>query len=108
MSKPRPPAIAPEGGCARLSCCIPFCRRTFRFDKTLTPWPPGSIVMCGKHWRTASNGFRRIDRRLRRLKRKAEQRLPPDLALVAYLSRRINDNWDRARKEITERAAGIA
>ena len=109
-TKPIAPAIAPPGGCERLGCCIPFCRRTFRQDKKLTPWPAGSVIMCGKHWRTAPLELRQRDRHLRRLIKKIERLVPnPKARRMHDRVRRWHDqNWFRAEKIINERAAGIA
>lgn len=104
--KPTYPAVG-DGVTVRLACCIPHCRRTFRNDKKLTPWPEGMITMCGPHWRSGPPHLRLIDRKLRRLLRKVERMMPRRPKLAAYLSHRINLNWDRAQKAITERAMGI-
>ncbi len=99
-----------DGVTARLACCIPYCRRTFRQDKKLTPWPKGQVIMCGKHWRTAPADLRARDRQLRRLLRKVERLLPSGKRRrMRWIVARWHDqNWHRARLAITERAAGIA
>lgn len=107
--KPTYPAEG-DGVTVRLSCCIPHCRRTFRNDKNGTPWPKGSIIMCGKHWRTAPAELRQRDRKLRRLLRKVERLVDVKKGrrLWRVVARWHNQNWHRARQIITERAAGIA
>lgn len=101
--KPVVPAIAPPGGCERLSCCIPFCRRTFRNDKKLTPWPEGMETMCGKHWRLGSVVFRRRHSRLMRLYKRG-----PSDAIRFQIFIMLERLWDRIKKQATERAGGIA
>ncbi|HTE38026.1 MAG TPA: hypothetical protein VK630_15910 [Reyranella sp.] len=92
----------------RLACCVPFCRRTFRQDKAGTPWPEGSQVICGKHWRLASATMRRRYSRLKRLHARGitsrHGRRPYHLN-VAYVVRRC---FERIVKQAIERAAGIA
>lgn len=107
--KPSYPAEG-DGVTVRLACCIPHCRRTFRNDKKLTPWPKGSLVICGKHWRTAPADLRQRDRRLRRLARKAERLMPgrKQRRMCAIVWRWHRQTWDHARTIITERALGIA
>lgn len=109
-AKPLPPTISPTGGCLRLACCIPFCRRTFRNDKKGTPWPEGSLVICGKHWRSGPGDLRRRNRELRRLHRRVRRLLDTRKRsrLEAVVSRWESDNWNRIRLAIVERAAGIA
>lgn len=109
MTKPAWPVVAPEGGCERLACCIPFCRRTFRNDKKGTPWQAGMEVMCSKHYQTAPLDLRQRDRQLRRLLRKAERLLNGRKRHV--LGRRIVTwQWEcfaKIKLAVTERAAGI-
>lgn len=107
--KPAYPAEG-DGIAVRLACCIPHCRRTFRQDKRETPWPEGSIIMCGKHWRTAPADLRERDRRLRRMLRKIERLVPGGKRrrMWSVVARWHDQNWHRARLIITERAAGIA
>lgn len=106
MTQPRPPVTAPEGGCARLSCCIPFCRRTARVDKAGTPWSPGSEVICGNHWRLI-NASRR--RRYQKLKRMVENRKGKLQGVVAdRIEALLLTEWARLKVCATERAAGIA
>jgi hypothetical protein len=107
--KPAAPVIAPEGGCPRLACCIPFCRRTFRNDKASTPWPKGSEVMCGKHYRLAPLELRQRDRKLKRLVRKID-RLMNGRKRFALRCRVIDWQWqcfNKIKQAVTERAGGI-
>lgn len=41
----------------RISCCVPFCRRTTRNDGTFSEW------ICGKHWRLVSRKAKLFKRR---------------------------------------------
>lgn len=98
-----------DGECVRLSCCVPFCRRTFRNDKKGTPWPKGSTIMCGKHWRTGPADLRRRDKELRRLLRKIERLMDVKKArrLWRIVARWHDQNWHQCRRAIVERAVGI-
>lgn len=100
------PPIAPEGGCPRLACCIPFCRRTFRQDKKGTPWAEGMEVVCGRHWRLVSRDRRRRYSKLLKLYRNKKGTLQGDTAdrIVDIL----NAEFERLRKIMTEAAVGIA
>ncbi|CAB4167976.1 hypothetical protein UFOVP860_74 [uncultured Caudovirales phage] len=99
---PTAPVIAPEGGCLRLACCVPFCRRTFKNDKVGTPWLEGSRVICGKHWRMGNATARRRHSRLSRLQKRG---------IIVRKAGQIEDMlhalWDRILKQATEAAAGI-
>lgn len=107
--KPTYPAVG-DGVTVRLACCIPHCRRTFRYDKGGNPWPQGHIVMCGQHWRSGPADLRARNRTLRRLLRKArrlmnaEQRIRLELRLMEWENR----SWDRVKDAVIERAMGIA
>ena len=100
------PIIAPEGGCARLACCVPFCRRTFKSDKAGTPWAEGSEVICGKHFRLINVGRRRRYSGLKRryLTRKGTLQGP----LGERLARILEEEWARLKVIAIEAAAGIA
>lgn len=103
--KPTAPAIAPEGGCVRLACCVPFCRRTFRNDKNQTPWPEGSEVICGKHWRLIDRDRRRRYDKLKRLFKNKRGTLQGKLA--DYIHERLGREWERLKTVAIEAAAGI-
>lgn len=99
--KPTAPVIAPEGGCLRLACCVPFCRRTFKNDKVGTPWPKGSRILCGKHWRLGSATLRRRHSRLSRLQKRGIVRKEGQIEGMLYAL------GERILKQATEAAAGI-
>jgi hypothetical protein len=103
--KPVVPAVAPPGGCERLACCIPFCRRTFRNDKRGTPWPEGSHVICGKHWRLGSAIVRRRYSRLKRLHTRGP--VNQHGSIRPKLERMMSACFDRVVRQATERAGGI-
>lgn len=110
-SKPTAPAIAPVGGCERLACCIPHCRRTFKQDRAGTPWPEGMEVMCGKHFRMASDDLRARRRKVRKLWRKAmalAEGTPHREQMLSVLARWDADLWQLGKIQVTEKAAGIA
>lgn len=99
------PAVAPEGGCERLACCVPFCGRTFRNDKKGTPYPEGSEVICGKHWRLLSRDRRRRYSRLLRLYKGRKGTLQG--ALAERICRLLNEEFDRMKAIAIERAGGV-
>lgn len=109
MGRPTYP-VEGDGETIRLSCCIPHCRRTFRFDKNYKPWPKGDTVMCGAHWRTAPAHLRARDKMLRRTLRRVDRLMDAKqrYKLGRIVVRWINQNWERARVAIVERAMGIA
>lgn len=106
--KPTYPAEG-DGVTERLACCIPHCRRTFRNDKKLTPWPEGTWVMCGKHWRSAPRDLilreRRLRRTLRRIRTLKDQKRREGLENVVW--RWLDALWNKIRTAATERAMGI-
>lgn len=94
----------------RISCCVPFCRRTIKCEG------PGNYEwICGKHWMLISPTLRRRKYRLFRLYR----RLFGDNGYWAYpagspkrleavrLDRLCDKAWDRCKAVAIERAAGI-
>lgn len=99
------PAVAPEGGCARLACCIPFCGRTFRRDKSGAPWTEGSQVMCGKHWRMISKARRARYTKLHRLWKNKKGHLQGDMA--DRIVRMLYAEFERFKVIATEAAGGI-
>ncbi len=104
MTTERPPVVG-DGQAVRLTCCIPFCRRTFRNDKNGTPWPEGSEVICGKHWRLISRDRRRRYARLRRIFDGKKGKLPGPLA--DRIGRILWAEFERFKKIATEAAVGI-
>lgn len=84
---------------ARLSCCVPFCRRTTRSDNPSVEWPDDAWI-CGPHYRAVPA----IDKVVRRRARRALRRTPDDAqALARYLrlSRRVT-------RKALEAAGGLA
>lgn len=97
----------------RLSCCVPFCRRTSRNDEGHREW------VCSKHWplvsRSAKAAWRTAKKRVRAIVRSKPEyleywKLPPGspgrLSAVS-MWRRLNHAWDKCKREAIERAAGI-
>ena len=76
----------------RLSCCVPFCKRTTtrtEFDE----W------RCGVHWRLIDKDKRRVyGRHLRRWRRYGSTAYGPAAARI----------WSRLRGQAIQRAAGLA
>lgn len=106
--KPTYPAIG-DGVTIRLACCVPHCRRTFRNDKQYTPWPKGSSVICGDHWRRGDLALRHSWKAAHRLYRKASRMVPSKRQ--RFLCRKLTDichaRYDRVVKSAIERTMGI-
>jgi len=92
----------------RISCCVPFCRRTFRKLDHVE-------VVCGKHWRLVSPVLRRRKAKLYRMYRKrfgdkGYWEFPPgsEKRIEAIrLDRLCGEIWKRCRNQAIERAGGI-
>lgn len=93
----------------RISCCVPFCRRTCRNDEGYVEH------LCGKHWRLA-------DKHLRRRRGKIERRYRRRFGNTGFweypagsserieavrLWRLLDRLWERCKKQAIERAVGI-
>lgn len=93
----------------RISCCVPFCRRTFKNDEGCTE------VICGKHWRLAAPHLRRRKTKLFRLYRKRFGDTPfweypagsPKRLEAVKIDRLCDRAWKICKKQAIERAAGI-
>lgn len=98
----------------RLHCCVPFCSRTTRPERGFTEW------VCGKHWPLVSRRRKRAysltKRRVRKIVAKRPEyreywKLPPGSpSRISAVSvwRRLDDAWDRCKREAIERAGWIA
>ena len=69
----------------RISCLVPFCRRT---TKRIAAWDEW---ICGNHWRA-------VDPKLKAIKRAAKRMRRSKLAGLI---------WERCRRQAIERAAGL-
>jgi hypothetical protein len=95
----------------RISCVVPFCRRT----ADATKYSPDTEIICGKHWRMASATLRRRRGRLQRQYRRRFGDNPfwkypagsPQRIDAVRLAQMIHDLWDRCRRQAIERAAGL-
>lgn len=81
---------------ARISCIVPFCRRTVAAAKIA----PFAEHICPDHWKLVG---RRVKWIRRRLKAKAE-RIGWNPAMQVLEAR----TWARAKRQAIEGAAGIA
>lgn len=96
----------------RLSCCVPFCRRTRRMEDGMKP---ETEWICGKHWPLVSKTLRRRDSKLlRRYVRKfgrndfwQYQAGSPERIEAVRLARLLEKSWQRCKAQAIERAAGI-
>lgn len=97
----------------RLSCCIPFCRRTTKAEYGFHEW------ICGPHWRMVPARLKARRRLARRLARRAEARFRH--LYVAQGKRFAEAQWQRVEaaralahqlwircKEAAVQSAGIA
>lgn len=91
----------------RISCCIPFCRRTTKHE--CQEW------ICGKHWPLVPRHMRRRDSKLvrlylRRYGKTSFWQMPagsPQRIAAIKLSRICETSWTACKKQAIERAAGI-
>jgi len=79
---------------ARITCCVPFCRRTTRNDEAFVEW------ICGDHWKLADKPRRRV---WGRVKGRWRRYGPP--AAAPYIEHRL---WASLKRQAIERAVGIA
>lgn len=75
----------------RISCCVPFCRRTYHNREGFSEW------LCQPHWSTTGSLARRVYRRRVR-KAKADPK---------YDAKYPNAMWQVLKKQAIERACGI-
>lgn len=93
----------------RISCCVPFCRRTFKNDEGHTE------VICRKHWRLASPYMRCRKTKFFRLYRKRFGETPywqypagsPQRLEALRIDKICERIWKACKKQAIERAAGI-
>jgi hypothetical protein len=75
----------------RITCCIPFCRRT-RANPGFSEW------ICGDHWRAVPKARRRVYGRLKRTWRRFHD---------GRDGVRADRVWNRLKHQAIEAAAGI-
>jgi hypothetical protein len=78
----------------RMSCCVPFCRRTRKDDGRFSEW------ICPKHWKP-------VPTRLKALKKACDRRVRSTLGLAHEERERANRIWDRCKRAAIEAAGGI-
>lgn len=97
----------------RLSCCVPFCRRTRGLRKGETSLP--SEWVCGMHWRMVPKKHRaRLSQAYRWYRRRFGDNgywtYPPGSALrisaIRY-SKHWQNCWDRCKRAAIETAGGL-
>jgi hypothetical protein len=97
----------------RISCCVPYCRRTHHNRERFSGW------ICAKHWalvsRSTKTALRVNKRRIRTVLRQRPEyaeywKMPPGsprrLRAVAMWARH-DQIWQTCKAEAVERAAGI-
>jgi len=93
---------------ARIRCCVPFCRRTFKADGA-------TEVICGKHWRAVPAEVRQAKYyAYRSYKRRFGDNgwwiYPPasqERIECSAAHRRCHDAWERCKRAAIEAASGI-
>lgn len=75
----------------RISCCVPFCKRTKRKEEGYSEW------ICQKHWSLVPAGRRRAYRRIRRQLRQRHE----------HWNARADRIWSRLKKVAIERSMGL-
>lgn len=82
----------------RISCQVPFCRRTLRNDEGFLEW------VCPKHWplvpREMKARLRSVKRRVRKLQDRPEA--------YARALKLLDQTWARCRDTAIERAGGFS
>lgn len=91
----------------RLTCLVPFCRRTRGQRKGEPPIKPGEQWVCGSHWRHVAKTKKVRRRRIRKLLVKAQAQPNRDRAILR-LRRMYWALWAEMVAEAIEAAAGIA
>lgn len=85
----------------RISCCIPFCKRT-RGDRKGDPITEGMEWMCGDHWQFVPARLKRRRAKVRRIEKRH-----PDPCIL-FRSEEVDARiWAVCKAAATERAAGI-
>jgi hypothetical protein len=99
----------------RISCIVPFCRRTAPAEKY-----DGCEIICARHWRSISRDTRAFkayaERRHRKLFRRWQKAVTAGDDVTALRLAHILDKtfatcnraWARCRREAIEAAVGIA
>lgn len=93
----------------RLSCCVPFCRRTRHNHEGFSEW------ICGDHWRLVPPLLRKRKAKMFRLYRRrygnnsfwAYPGGSPNRLGAVKLDRLCDKVWKACKKAAIERAAGI-
>lgn len=91
----------------RLTCCVPFCRRTRK--------PGPSEWICSVHWPMVSTTTRRRKAKVYRMYRREFGREPywtfpagsRERIRAVRLDRLCGKIWDRCKREAIERAVGL-
>lgn len=85
----------------RLSCCVPFCKRT-RGDRKNDPLRPGMEWLCQDHWKLVPARIKRRRAKIRRIETKTD-----DQCVAWRCEDADNRAWDICKRYAIERAAGI-
>lgn len=75
----------------RITCCVPFCRRTYRNDKDFREW------ICHKHWPLAGRRLRWLYAAWKRRRRRGHPEAPA----------KCRELWERCKARAIETALGL-
>lgn len=82
----------------RLSCRVPFCRRTAKQERL----PSADEWLCAVHWPLVSKTIKRRRAKIRRMLSKTFD--PDRIGRLHYADHLL---WSQAKKQAIERAVGI-
>lgn len=97
----------------RITCCIPYCKRTLRNDKGYKEW------ICGKHWPLVPRTSKSDYAREKRIARKIVARKPlyrewwkypggsSDRLAAIRMWKKLDETWERCKQQAIEAAMGI-
>lgn len=85
----------------RLSCCVPFCKRT-RGDRKNDPLTSGMEWLCQDHWKLVPARLKRRRAKLRRIEKRSN-----DLCIEFRAEEADARVWAACKRKAIEGAAGI-
>lgn len=97
---------------SRLLCCVPFCRRTAKYEVTDGEVDPDQQMICRNHGMLASKRTRSIWKRLYKKADRLMQKDPDlcssgEIALTLRMVKLERRAWTRFKAECIEKAGGL-
>lgn len=80
----------------RISCCVPFCRRTIAIERLL----PDNEWLCAEHWRAVPRQLKAVRARLRRRRK----RLGHQTSVMRGIDAR---SWELCKRAAIEAVGGL-